>query len=52
MSIKTKTLKIYNNGHLDYIATYRPLIRDNALHLLDHVDFFFVNGHWPRDGEL
>lgn len=52
MSIKTKTLKIYTDGHLDYIATYRPLIRDNLVLAFNYLDFMIANSRRPRDGEL
>lgn len=52
MSIKNKTFKIYTDGHLDYIATYRPLIRDYLKLGLDYVDFMIVHNRRPRSGEL
>lgn len=56
MNNEIKTFKIYNSGRLDYVATYSPIIKQNAINRLAHfgnkVDFFFVNSRWPRQGEL
>jgi len=56
MNDKTNTFKIYYNGHLDYRATYTPVIRNWTVRklkrALDYVDFFFVNSRWPRQGEI
>lgn len=41
-------ITVYRNGKLDRFETYKPIIHDFLVKVGLKIDYFFVNGRWPR----
>jgi hypothetical protein len=43
------TIKIYEQGRYDLLATYKPVIKRELISLGNKIDYFFVNNKWPTE---
>lgn len=43
------TIKIYEQGQYNPMATYKPVIKRELLNLCNKIDYFFVNHKWPTE---
>jgi len=42
-------IDIYENGELDFKRTMKAKVNYYAKKIGPKIDYFFVNGHWPKE---